>query len=60
MEIFLINKNTKEVKNTYTNVINWGPNFVEFYNGNFRGKIYCNNDEYFTDTVEEGGEDGEA
>ena len=51
--IYLINAETKEVLNTYNNVIAWGSNFVEYGQGDFRAKIYCNDDEYFTDTITE-------
>lgn len=50
--IYLINSETKEVINTYNNALNWGSNFVEYGQGNFRAKIYCNDNEYFTDNVE--------
>ena len=47
--VYLINKETNEVINTYTNVIRWGYDFVE-YDNNGKGKIYCNTEtEYFTD-----------
>lgn len=51
--IYLINAETKEVVNTYSNVITWGSNFVEYGQGDFRAKIYCNDNEYFTDTITE-------
>jgi hypothetical protein len=51
--IYLINAETKEVVNTYNNVIAWGSNFVEYTQNGLRAKIYCNDNEYFTDTLEE-------
>ena len=54
MTIYLINKETGETSNTYTNVISWGKNFVEFMNGKYRGKVYCNEEtEYFSDSIPE-------
>lgn len=47
--IYLINKETNEVINTYHNVISWGVNFVEYLNSGYRGKVYCNDGEFFTD-----------
>ena len=53
MTIYLKNKETNEVINTYTNVIRWSVDFVEYDNGG-RGKIYCNTEiEYFTDETPE-------
>lgn len=53
MVIYLKNKETNEVINTYTNVIRWNVDFVEYDNGG-RGKTYCNTDiEYFTDKEHE-------
>ena len=49
MKIYLINTETNELINEYTNVIHWGYNFIEFDNGG-RCKIYCGEKEYFTDT----------
>lgn len=51
MTIYLINKETGEIINTYTNVIRWGKNFVELMNGKYRNKFYCSPEtEYFSDT----------
>lgn len=47
--IYLINADTNEIINTYENVIAWDYNFVEYTNDNIRAKIYCNDDEYFSD-----------
>ena len=49
MIIYLINAETNEIKNEYDNVITWGYNFIEFLNNSQRCKIYCNENEYFTD-----------
>ena len=54
MTIYLISKETGETVNIYTNVISWGKNFVEFMNGKYRGKVYCNEEtEYFSDSIAE-------
>lgn len=47
--IYLINKETNETIQTFENVTNWGVNFVEYLNGVYAGKTYCNENEYFTD-----------
>lgn len=47
--VYLINADTNEVIQTFENVISWGDNFVEYTNDEIRAKIYCNDDEYFTD-----------
>lgn len=49
--IYLINAETKEVIQTFENVIEWGDNFVEYTTAELRAKIYCNDDEYFTDIL---------
>jgi hypothetical protein len=51
MKIYLINKETKETIQTFENVEKWGKNFVEYKNGNYRAKMYCNENEYFTDQM---------
>lgn len=49
MEVYLIDFKTNEVKQTFTNVIKFGYNWVEFDNGG-RCKLYCDVEtEYFTD-----------
>ena len=48
MKVYLINNETNEIISEYNNVTNWSYNFVEFDN-NGKCKIYCNEDEYFTD-----------
>ena len=47
--IYLINAETNEVIQTFENVIEWGYNFVEYKNETIRTKIYCNENEYFSD-----------
>lgn len=47
--IYLINTDTNEVIQTFQNVIEWGYNFVEYTNNELRAKIYCNENEYFSD-----------
>ena len=49
MKIYLINAETNETIQTYKNVTNWGSNFIEYENNGLRGKIYCNENEYFSD-----------
>lgn len=49
MKIYLINADTNETIQTFDDVISWGANFVEYNNGGFRAKMYCNENEYFTD-----------
>ena len=54
MTIYLKNKETNEVINTYTNVIRWSVDFVEYSTNGYRGKTYCNTEtEYFTDEYTE-------
>lgn len=48
MTIYLKNKETNEIISEFDNVFNWSSNFIEFENNGARGKIYCNEDEYFT------------
>lgn len=50
MKVYLINKETNEVVAEYKDVISWGYNFVEYFNGG-RCKIYCEDNEYFTDNI---------
>ena len=53
MKIYLINKETNEVLNTYENVISWDSTYVEFRNGKYRSKHYCNVEiEYYTDKID--------
>lgn len=57
MKVYLINAETNELISEYDNVIRWGYNFVEYNNGG-RCKIYCSENEYFTDkseVLEDGG-----
>lgn len=48
--IYLINKETNETIRTFNaeDVIEWGENFIEYNNGGYRSKMYCNENEYFT------------
>ena len=56
--IYLVNAESKELLNTYNNVIAWGINFVEYKQNGLRAKIYCNDNEYFTDKpIEDSEED---
>ena len=52
MTIYLKNIETNETIGTYTNVDKWATNFVEYTNNGLKTKIYCNDDEYFTDIDE--------
>lgn len=47
MKVFQYNKN-KELVREFDKVICWDFNFVEYDNGG-RCRIYCGEDEYFTD-----------
>ena len=49
MMIYLINAETNETIQTFENVIAWGYNYVEYDNGGYKGKTYCNENEYFSD-----------
>ena len=49
MKVYLINAETKEIIQTFENVITWDKNFVEYTNNNLRTKMYCGENEYFTD-----------
>lgn len=50
--IYKINKETREMLQQYTNVINWSIDFVEYTSGSIRIKEYCNNNEMFIDKVD--------
>ncbi|MBQ2871595.1 hypothetical protein IJE86_07830 [bacterium] len=53
MTIYLINRETGELINTYNNVTRWAEDFVEYNNGG-RAKSYCEvESELFTDTYTE-------
>lgn len=50
MIVYLISKNDNNIINEFHNVINFTPNSVEFLNGGFSSKIYCDLErEYFSD-----------
>ena len=57
MKVYLINKQTKEIVREFKNVISWDYNSVTFMNGGYVGKIYADENEYFTDTYEEHNEE---
>jgi hypothetical protein len=42
MEVYLIDKETNEVKQTFANVVSFGENYVEYLNNGCRGKLYFN------------------
>lgn len=47
--VYLINNTTKEIKQEFDGVIQWGLNFVEYRTRGTRAKIYCDTDiEHFT------------
>ena len=53
--IYKVDKKTNTIVQTYTDVINWSNNFVEFLNQKqgtlkYRTKIYCSDTEFFTNT----------
>ena len=52
MKIYLKKIETNEVIEVFENVTNWGVNFVEFLNNGYEGKIYCDEEEYFTNSEE--------
>ena len=47
--VYLVNKETNEVINTFNNVIEWDEQSVLYQAGKGRGKIYAGENEYFTD-----------
>ena len=49
MTVYLINKETNETIQTFENANAWGVNFIEYNNGGYPAKMYCNENEYFTD-----------
>ena len=49
MKIYLINAETNETIQTFEEVISWSYNFVEYRNNGNRAKMYCGENEYFTD-----------
>lgn len=57
--IYLINAETNEVIRTFEKVEKWGANFVEYDNGGHRAKMYCSENEYFTDKEVENAVDSE-
>lgn len=50
MTIYLIDRNTNKIIRTYTNVLSWNSNYVE-YNNCGHGKYYCNEAEYLTNIL---------
>lgn len=52
MEVYLIDKETNEVKQTFTNVVSFREDYVEYLNNGCRGKIYFNTEiEYISDHI---------
>lgn len=51
MEVYLINAETNKLIQTFNDVKSWTVNSVTYLNGGYTGKIYCNEDEYFTDKL---------
>lgn len=49
--IYLIRDN--KVQREFDDIISWGPNFVEYKQQGYRTKMYCQEDEYFTDVKPE-------
>jgi hypothetical protein len=49
MKIYLMDKETNEIIQTFDNVIEWSSDFVEYNNSGYRAKMYCSDNEYFTD-----------
>lgn len=46
--IYLIDKNTNQVINTFTDVISWTDEYVMYNAGKGRGVLYINENEYLT------------
>lgn len=53
MIVYLVDKETKEIKDTYYNVILFTENSITFNNNRFPGKIFCSDTEYFTNNLKE-------
>ena len=51
MEIYLLNTETNELIQTFRDVKSWTSNSVTYLNGGYLGKVYCNENEYFTDRI---------
>lgn len=52
MEAYLIDKETNEVKQTFSNVLSFRENYVEYLNNGCRGKIYCDTEiEYISEAM---------
>ena len=51
MTIYLINASSNEVLRVFENALHWNVDFVEYLNNGNRAKVYCSNEEYFTDTL---------
>lgn len=49
MTIYLVNSETNQVIASFDKVITWGVDFVEHNMGGCRTKMYCAENEYFTD-----------
>lgn len=55
MKVYLINRETNKTIREFDNVISWTYNSVTYLNGGYKAKMYCNEDEYFTDEEAEDG-----
>lgn len=54
MVIFLKDKETGEILDRFENILKWNINFVEYkIRENSKCKIYCEENQYFTDIGEE-------
>ena len=52
MKVYLIDRNTNEAVQEFSNVLSFGINYVEYLNNGCRGKIYCDTEsEYISDTI---------
>lgn len=52
MKVYLKKIDTNETIKTFENIIDWNKYFVEYSDCGHRIKIYCGEEEYFTDIKE--------
>lgn len=51
--IYLKNKETNEIIQEFDNVAKWSDSFIEMFDGKYKSKMYCQENEYFTNIGEE-------
>lgn len=49
--IYLINSETNQVISTFTDIIDYGSNYVLYRNGLYPGKVYASPNEYFAEEL---------